>query len=162
MGSKYEQAQTEEIFGELKSAQGIHAESVDHFEKAATLYATLSKHRMAAACLAKAGIAYAGSGNPLDAKRYLDRAQDLIKVQIGHEIPEEIITLQQTLRESPLPAGTSGTASQKLLYAFYELSSLSDYADDKTAFFRRIINVFRDLTASTWCALALRTDDEGS
>ncbi len=161
VGSKYEQAQTEEIFGELKSAQGSHAESVDHFDKAATLYATLSKHRLAAACLAKAGIAHAGSGNPLDAKRYLDRAQDLIKAQIGHEIPEEIVTLQQTLRESPLPAGSTGNASQKLLYAFYELSSLSDYADDKTAFFRRIINVFRDLTASAWCALALRTDDEG-
>ncbi len=161
VGSKYEQAQTEEIFGELKSAQKSHAESVDHFEKAATLYATLSKHRMAAACLAKAGIAHAGSGNPLDAKRYLDRAQDLIKAQIGHEIPEEIVTLQQTLRESPLPAGSSGTASQKLLYAFYELSSLSDYADDKTAFFRRIIKVFRDLTGATWCALALRSEDEG-
>ena len=160
VGSKYEQAQTEDIFGELKSAQNSHAESVDHFEKAATLYATLSKHRMAAACLAKAGIAHAGSGNPLDAKRYLDRAQDLIKAQIGHEIPEEIVTLQQTLRESPLPAGSAGTASQKLLYAFYELSSLSDYADDKTAFFRRIINVFRDLTGSAWCALALRSDDD--
>jgi DNA-binding NtrC family response regulator/tetratricopeptide (TPR) repeat protein len=161
VGSKYEQAQTEEIFGELKAAQGSHAESVDYFEKAATLYATLSKQRMTAACLAKAGIAHAASGNPLDAKRYLDRAQDLIKVQIGHEIPEEIVTLQQTLRQSPLPAGSSGTASQKLLYAFYELSSLSDYADDKTAFFRRIINVFRDLTASNWCALALRSDDDG-
>ncbi len=161
VGSKYEQAQTEEIFGELKSAQGSRAEAVDHFEKGAGLYATLSKHRMAGACLAKAGIALAGTGNPLDAKRYLDRAQDLIKSQIGHEIPEEIVTLQQTLRESPLPAGTAGTESQKLLYAFYELSSLSDYADDKTAFFRRIINVFRDLTGSTWCALALRTDDGG-
>ncbi|HXV12690.1 MAG TPA: sigma 54-interacting transcriptional regulator, partial [Candidatus Krumholzibacteria bacterium] len=161
VGSKYEQAQTEEIFGELKAAQKSHAESVDHFEKAAALYATLSKHRMAAACLAKAGIAHAGSGNPLDAKRYLDRAQDLIKAQIGHEIPEEIVTLQQTLRESPRPAGSTGTASQKLMYAFYELSSLSDYADDKTAFFRRIINVFRDLTGSNWCALALRSEDEG-
>ena len=161
VGSKYEQAQTEEIFGELKASQRIQAEAVDHFEKAATLYATLSKHRLAAACLAKAGIAHAGSGNPLDAKRYLDRAQDLIKVQIGHEIPEEIVTLQQTLRESPmLPPSTAGTESQKLLYAFYELSSLSDYADDKTAFFRRIINVFRDLTGASWCALALRMDDD--
>ena len=161
VGSKYEQAQTEEVFGELKAAQHSHAESVDHFEKAATLYATLSKHRLAAACLAKAGIAHAGSGNPLDAKRYLDRAQDLIKVQIGHEIPEEIVTLQQTLRESPLlPPSSAGTESQKLLYAFYELSSLSDYADDKTAFFRRIINVLRDLTGASWCALALRMDED--
>jgi glycosyltransferase involved in cell wall biosynthesis len=59
VGSKYEQAQTEDTFGELKAAESSHAEAVDHFEKAATLYATLSKHRMAAACLAKAGIAYA-------------------------------------------------------------------------------------------------------
>jgi DNA-binding NtrC family response regulator/tetratricopeptide (TPR) repeat protein len=161
VGSKYEQAQAEDTFGELKAAEGSQAEAVDHFEKAATLYATLSKHRMATACLAKAGIAYAGAGNALDAKRYLDRAQDLVKAQIGHEIPEEIVTLKQALRESPLPAGSAGTESQKLLYAFYELSSLSDYADDKTAFFRRIINVFRDLTHSTWCALALRSDDDG-
>ncbi len=161
VGSKYEQAQTEEVFGELMAAQRSQAESVDHFEKAATLYATLSKHRLAAACLAKAGIAHAGSGNPLDAKRYLDRAQDLIKAQIGHEIPEEIVTLQQALRESPLLLPSSaGTESQKLLYAFYELSTLTDYADDKTAFFRRIINVFRDLAGATWCALALRADDD--
>jgi DNA-binding NtrC family response regulator/tetratricopeptide (TPR) repeat protein len=160
VGSKYENAQTEEIFGELRAAEGHHAEAVDRFERAAALYATLSKTRMAAACFAKAGLAQAQTGGTLEAKRYLDRAQDLIKSQIGHEIPEEIITLQQTLRERPLPSGVSGTESQKLLYAFYELSSLSDYADDKGAFFRRIVNVFRDLTGASSCALALQTEEE--
>ncbi|HEX5131463.1 MAG TPA: sigma 54-interacting transcriptional regulator [Candidatus Krumholzibacteria bacterium] len=158
-GSRYEQAQVEEIRGDLGESEGTHGAAIDHFEKAATLYATLSKHRMAAACLAKAGSAHARNGNPMDAKRYLDRAQDLIKSQIGHEIPEEIVTLQQTLRESPLPAGISGTASEKLMYAFNELSSLSDYADDKGAFFRRTIDVFQGLLGATHCTLALRTDD---
>ncbi len=161
VGSKYEQAQTEEISGDLLSAQGNRAESIDHFDKATTLYATLSKHRLAAACLAKAGLAHARGGNTLDGKRYLDRAQDLIKSQIGHEIPEEMVTLQQTLRENPLPGGVPGTESQKLLYAFYELSSLSDYADDRRAFFRRVITVFRDLVGATTCVLAVRTEDGG-
>jgi DNA-binding NtrC family response regulator/tetratricopeptide (TPR) repeat protein len=159
VGSRYEQAQIEEIWGDLREAESRHDESVDHFEKATTLYATLSKHRMAAACLAKAGLAHARSGNALDAKRYLDRAQDLIKSQIGHEIPQEIVTLQQTLRENPLPSGASGTESQKLLYAFYELASLSEYAEDKGAFVRRIINVFKDLSGATHCTLALRAED---
>jgi hypothetical protein len=76
-----------------------------------------------------------------------------------HEI-QEIITLQQTLRERPLPTGVSGTESQKLLYAFYELSSLADYADDKGSFFRRIIHVFRELTAASAGALVLLGDDD--
>ncbi len=161
VGSRYEQAQTEDIFGDLRAAQGLHAESIDHFDKAATLYATLSKHRLASACLAKAGLGYARTGNPLDAKRSLDRAQDLIKSQIGHEIPEEIVTLQQTLRESPLPPAGSGTESQKLLYAFYELSSLSDYADHMGAFFRRIIAVFQELAGARQCTLAIHKGDKG-
>ena len=136
----------------------MHATALDHFDKAATAYATLSKLRLAAACLAKAGIAHARNDNPLDAKRYLDRAQDLMKSQLGHEVPEEIVTLQQTLRESPLPTAVAGTASQKLMYAFNELSSLSDYADDKGAFFRRIIEVFSSLLSATHCTLALRTE----
>lgn len=161
VGSRYEQAQTEEISGDLGAAEHRHDESVDHFEKATTLYATLSKNRMAAACLAKVGIAYAKMGNALDSKRYLDRAQDLIKAQFGHEIPEEIITLQRALRENPLPSGASGTESQKLLYAFYELASLSEYAEDKGSFVRRIINVFQDLSGATQCTLALRAEDKG-
>src|SRR4030095_2593701 len=110
-----------------------------HFELPASLYATRSKYRLSAACFAKAGLACAGAGGTLEAKRYLDRAQDLVKSRIGQEIPEEIITLQQALREQLLPSGVSGTESQKLLYAFYELSSLADYADDKGSFFRRIV-----------------------
>jgi DNA-binding NtrC family response regulator/tetratricopeptide (TPR) repeat protein len=160
IGSRYEQAQTEEIWGDFRAAENLHDESVDHFEKATTLYATLSKNRMAAACLAKAGLGHSRSGKALDAKRYLDRAQDLIKSQIGHEIPQEIVALQQTLRENPLPSGASGTESQKLLYAFYELASLSEYAEDKGSFVRRIIHVFKDLAGATRCTLALRTDDE--
>jgi DNA-binding NtrC family response regulator/tetratricopeptide (TPR) repeat protein len=159
IGSRYEQAQAEEIYGDLHVSEGGHAIAVDHFEKAATLYATLSKLRPASACLAKAGMAHARNQNTLDAKRCLDRAQDLMKSQLGHEIPEEIVTLQQTLRESPLPTAVSGTVSQKLMYAFNELSSLSDYADDKSAFFRRAIDVFQGLLGASRCTLALRTED---
>jgi DNA-binding NtrC family response regulator/tetratricopeptide (TPR) repeat protein len=160
VGSKYEQAQTEEISGDLRAAEGHHAEAIDRFEKAATQYATLSKYRMASSCFARAGLAQTQVGGTLEARRYLDRAQDLIKSQIGHEIPEEIITLQQALRERPRPAGPPGEASQKLLYAFYELSSLADYAEDRGAFFRRIVNVLGDLTGASACALALRTDED--
>jgi len=155
VGSRYEQAQTEDIFGDLHAAAGRHEQAVDCYEKATTLYATLSKSRLAAACLAKAGLAHANADHALDAKRYLDRAQDLIKSQIGHEIPEEIVTLQQTLRENPLPSGASGTGSQKLMYAFYELASLSDYAEDRGAFVRRVITVFRDISSASSCTLAL-------
>jgi two-component system response regulator AtoC len=160
VGSKYEHAQTEEIFGELQAAGNQSSEAVDHFERAASLYATLSKYRLSAACFAKAGMACAGAGGTLEAKRYLDRAQDLVKSRIGQEIPEELITLQQTLREQALPGDISATGSQKLLYAFYELSSLADYADDKGSFFRRIIDVFRELTGASACALVLRHEDE--
>ncbi len=160
VGSKYEHAQTEEIFGELQAASNLSSEAVDHFERAASLYATLSKYRLSAACFAKAGLACAGAGGTLEAKRYLDRAQDLVKSRIGQEIPEEIVTLQQTLREQALPADVSATGSQKLLYAFYELSSLADYADDKGTFFRRIIDVFRELTGASACALVLRDEND--
>ncbi|HKW14030.1 MAG TPA: sigma 54-interacting transcriptional regulator [Candidatus Krumholzibacteria bacterium] len=160
VGSKYEHAQTEEIFGELQAADNHSKEAVDHFERAASLYATLSKYRLSAACFAKAGLACAEAGGTLEAKRYLDRAQDLVKSRIGQEIPEELITLQQTLREQSLPGDISATGSQKLLYAFYELSSLADYADEKGSFFRRIIDVFRELTGASACAIVLRREDE--
>jgi DNA-binding NtrC family response regulator/tetratricopeptide (TPR) repeat protein len=159
VGSRFEQAQSDEIYGDLRESEKRYGAAIDHFEKAASGYATLSKLRLAAACLAKAGIAHAHNSNTLDAKRFLDRAQDVMKSQIGHEIPDEIVTLQQTLRESPLPTGLSGTASQKLMYAFNELSSLSDYADDKGAFFRRIIDVFQGLMGATHCTLAMRTEN---
>ncbi len=159
IGSRYEQAQAEEIYGDLCVSESAFGLAVDHFEKAASGYATLSKLRPAAACLAKAGIAHARNNNTLDAKRFLDRAQDLMKSQLGHEIPEEIVTLQQTLAENPLPVALSGTSSQKMMYAFNELSSLSDYADDKAAFFRRVIEVFRALLGASNCTLALRTEN---
>jgi len=160
VGSKYEHAQTEEIFGELTAAEMRSSEAVDHFEHAASLYATLSKYRFSAACFAKAGLACAGAGGTLEARRYLERAQDLVKSRIGQEIPEELVTLQQTLREQSLPGDISPTGSQKLLYAFYELSSLADYADDRGSYFRRINEVFRELTGASACALVLRREDE--
>jgi tetratricopeptide (TPR) repeat protein len=137
--------------GDLRRAAG-RRQSLERgrgsFERAASLYATLSKYRLSAACFAKAGLACAGRAERSKPSAILDRAQDLVKSRIGQEIPEEIITLQQMLREQSIPGDISATGSQKLLYAFYELSSLADYADDKRSFFRRIMDVFRELTGA--------------
>jgi len=158
IGSKFENGQIASILGDLCSEEKKFSQAIDHYEKAASCYAAVLKYRLAAASLANVGLAHANGGDNLEAKHCLDRALDLIKSEIGHEIPDEIVTLQQTLRERPLTAEFTGMNSKKLLYAFYELSSLVDYADDKTAFFKRIITVFVDLTDANACTVALPED----
>jgi len=162
IGSKYETAQIENILGDLELAEGRYAEAIDHFEKAASLYATVSKYPLAATALARIGHAHAHNGNSFEARHYLDRATELIKSRIGHEIPDEIVTLQQMLSEQPMrpEPGERGTDDRKLLYAFYELSTLPDYADDKTSLFKRIVNVFSDLANASNCWLVLRTEGD--
>jgi DNA-binding NtrC family response regulator/tetratricopeptide (TPR) repeat protein len=159
IGSKYESAQISSIFGDLHVAEGHHAEAIDHYEKAASAYATVSKYRAAATALACIGLVHVEDGNPLEAKHYLDRALDLIKSEIGREIPDEIVTLQQALRERPVRTSLAATESQKLLYAFYELSSLAEFADDKTSFFKRAITTLQELTGAHSCMLALAGSD---
>jgi DNA-binding NtrC family response regulator/tetratricopeptide (TPR) repeat protein len=159
IGSKYESAQIEGILGDLCVAEGEHMAAVEHYEKAANAYATVSKYRHAATALANIGLAHTECGNTFEAKHYLDRSLDLIKSEIGHEIPEEIVALQQVLRERPVRTSLAATESQKLLYAFYELSSLAEFADDKTSFFKRAIAVLQDLTGAHSCVLALQAPD---
>lgn len=159
IGSWYENAQIETILGDLNFEENRNEDAIRCYEIAASSYANVSKYRLVAPLLAKIGLVHARSGNTFEAKQHLDRALDLIRSEIGHEIPNEIATLQQMLRERPVKKVPTGNESQELLYAFYELSSLTDYADDRNAFFDRIITVFQDLTGSTSCFLALQTED---
>jgi Nif-specific regulatory protein len=159
IGSRYENAQIETILGHLDREEGRAAEAIQHYESAASSYATVSKYLLAAPLIARIGLIHFEKGNVFEAKQYLDRALDLAKSEIGHEIPDEIVTLQQMLRERPIRGGVGGTDSQKLLYAFYELSSLADYADDRVAFYKRVISVFQDLTGSSHCFMTIHSDD---
>ena len=159
IGSRYENAQIESILGDLNREEDRDAEAIQHYESAASSYSAVSKYRLAAPILARIGLIHFEKGNVFEAKQYLDRALDLSRTEIGREIPDEIVTLQQMLRERPIRGGAGGTDSQKLLYAFYELSSLADYADDRVAFYKRVINVFQDLTGSSQCFLSIRTSE---
>jgi two-component system response regulator AtoC len=160
IGSRYENAQIETILGDLNRKENRPDEAIQHYEAAANAYAAVSKHAMAAPVLASIGLLHFDQGDVFEAKQYLDRALDLTKSEIGREIPDEIVTLQQMLRERPIRGDVGGTESQKLLYAFYELSSLADYADDRVAFYKRAISVFQDLTGSDQCFLAILTGED--
>jgi two-component system response regulator AtoC len=159
IGSRFETAQIEMILGDLDHAEGRDSQAIQHYESAAGAYATVSKYRLVAPALAKIGLIHAAGGNMFEAKQFLDRALEHTKSEIGHEIPDEILTLQQTLRERPIRTAATGTATQKLLYAFYELSSLADYADDRAAFFKRITAVLQDLTGASTCFLAVQSGE---
>jgi DNA-binding NtrC family response regulator/tetratricopeptide (TPR) repeat protein len=159
IGSRYEDAQIETVLGDLERKESRDSEAIKHYESAAGAYAAVSKYRLAAPVLARIGQIHFEKGNVFEAKQYLDRALELTRTEIGREIPDEIVTLQQMLREKPIQGGAKGTDSQKLLYAFYELSSLSDYAEDRVSFFKRVINVFQDLTASTQCYMTIQTGE---
>jgi DNA-binding NtrC family response regulator/tetratricopeptide (TPR) repeat protein len=159
IGSRYEDAQIETVLGDLERKEGRDSEAIKHYESAAGAYAAVSKYRLAAPVLARIGLIHFEKGNVFESKQYLDRSLELIKSEIGREIPDEIVTLQQMLREKPMQGGTRGTDSQKLLYAFYELGSLSDYAEDRVSFFKRVINVFQDLTGSTQCYMTIQTGE---
>jgi DNA-binding NtrC family response regulator/tetratricopeptide (TPR) repeat protein len=159
IGSRYENAEIETILGDLNRKEDRGAEAIQHYESAASSYAAVSKHHLAAPLLARIGLTHFDEGSVFEAKQYLDRALELTKSQIGREIPDEIVTLQQMLRERPIKGDAGGTETQRLLYAFYELSSLADYADDRVAFYKRIISVFQDLTGSITCNLTIEAGD---
>lgn len=160
IGSRYENAQIETILGDLNRKENLDDDAIQNYETAANAYAAVSKHSLAAPVLASIGMLHFDRGDVFEAKQYLDRALDLTKSEIGREIPDEIVTLQQMLRERPIRGDVGGTESQKLLYAFYELSSLADYADDRVAFYKRAISVFQDLTGSDQCFLAIQTGED--
>jgi DNA-binding NtrC family response regulator/tetratricopeptide (TPR) repeat protein len=155
IGSRYEDAQIETILGDLESREDRDAEAIQHYESAAASYTAAAKYRLAAPVLARIGLIHFQRGNVFEAKQYLDRSLELTRSEIGAGIPDEIVNLQQLLRERPIKGVTAGTGQQKLLYAFYELSSLSDYADDRVSFYKRLLTVFQDLTGSAQCFLAI-------
>jgi DNA-binding NtrC family response regulator/tetratricopeptide (TPR) repeat protein len=159
IGSRYENAEIETILGDLNRKEDRDAEAIQYYESAASSYSAVSKYHLAAPVLARIGLIHFDKGNVFEAKQYLDRALELIKSEIGREIPDEIVTLQQMLKERPIKGGAGGTETQKLLYAFYELSSLADYADDRVAFYKRVIGVFQELTGSTGCSLTIGTGE---
>ncbi|MEE9269230.1 MAG: sigma 54-interacting transcriptional regulator [Candidatus Krumholzibacteria bacterium] len=158
IGSKYENAQIEVIFGDLEREQNRQVEALKHYERASTQYTALSKYRLAATVLAKIGLIHAQTGNDLEARHYLDRAQDFIRADIGRELPEEFVKLQHVLRAHPARTPIGGKESQELLMAFYELSALTDYATDHREFIRRVMDAARRVVDPTDCYLALRTD----
>ncbi len=159
IGSRYESAQIDTVFGELAQTEGDDAAAIRHYESAAASYTSASRYRLAAPVLARIGLIQFEQANVFESKQYLDRALEMTRSEIGAEIPDDIVNLQQLLRERPIKAGAGGTGSQKLLYAFYELSSLSDYADDTVAFYKRVLNVFQDLTESTRCFMTIQTGE---
>ena len=159
IGSRYESAQIDTVFGELAHTEGDDAAAIRHYESAASSYTVASRYRLAAPVLARIGLIQFEQANVFESKQYLDRALEMTRSEIGTEIPDEIVNLQQLLRERPIKAGAGGTGSQKLLYAFYELSSLSDYADETVAFYKRVLNVFQDLTESTRCFMTIQTGE---
>jgi len=158
IGSKYETAQIDVILGELETQRGNLTEALEHYELASTNYTSLSKYRLAATVLSRIGLIQAKTGNTFDAKQSLDRANDLVRADIGHELPEEFVTLQQTLRTQPSRTPGESNESQKLLMSFYDLSALSDHAADRHEFFRKMMDTVREIVDPNECYLALRTE----
>lgn len=156
IGSKYESAQIQVILGDLELQQNRHVEALEHYEKAAGQYATLSKYRLGAKVLSKIGLIHAENGNNFEARHYYDRAQDFVRADIGLELPDEFVKLQQLLRAHPARSLVTGQESQKLLMAFYDLSALTDFAAEAEEFLRKIMDVIRRIADPVDCYLGLR------
>ncbi len=160
IGSEFETAQIDLILGELEYTQKRTDQALEHYEKAASAFTTLAKYRKAAAVLAKIGMIHAENHRILEAKQHLDRAMDLAGSEIGYELPEEIIHLQNALSSHRRTTPLKGKASQKFLMAFYELSSLSDYTLDRHEFFKKTLEIVQRIAAPSTCRLAMRGKDE--
>jgi len=160
IGSKYEHAQIEVILGDLELEQSRHREALDHYEKASSRFTALSKYRLAATVLSKIGLIHAKTGNDFEARHYFDRAQEFVRADIGRELPEDFVALQQTLRAHPARSLVAGAESQKLLTAFYDLSALTDYAMDRHEFLRKIMEVTKRFVDPIDSRLALKISGE--
>jgi DNA-binding NtrC family response regulator/tetratricopeptide (TPR) repeat protein len=157
IGSRYENGQIEVILGDLELEQNRHREALEHYEKAASQFTALSKHRLTATVLSKIGLIHARTGNDFEARHHFDRAHEFVRADIGRELPEEFVELQQVLREHPARSLIAGKDSQQLLMAFYDLSAVTDYAMDRHEFVRKIIDVTRRIVDPIECFLALKT-----
>ncbi len=161
LGSRLEAAEVHAIRGELHLAEGNDADAIAAFESATAGFASLARLRQAATMLGRVGNIHARGGNSLKARQYLDRSMDLLRGQIGVEIPEEVLALQQTVRDTATTPRTIRTdASQRLLYAFYELGAISDLVHDTNAYFQRAIELIGDLVPVQSAQIAVG-DGEG-
>jgi len=156
IGSKLESAQIDLILGDLEQTRKKHMEAIKHYERAASAFTTLSKYRLAAIALAKIGLIHSETDNTFEARQNLDRALDLVRSEIGRELPEEISRLQRELKRKPTPEGNLKRGSQKLMVAFYELSSLADHAFDRAEFFKKTMEIVTSIVNPTDCLLALK------
>ncbi len=161
IGSKFENAQIEDILGDLELGLDRQAKALKHYEKAAGQFTSLSKYRLAAKVLSKIGLIHAETGNTFEARHYLDRVQDFVRADIGRELPDEYVELQRKLRALPARPQLGGSETQKLLMAFYDLSALTDYATDRREFFNRALDVIKDIVGPNDCSIALKTDRGG-
>jgi len=159
IGSKYETAQIEEIFGDVEIEQDRRTDALRHYEKAAALYTALSKYRLALKLFSKIGLIHAQAGNTFEARRYLDRAQDYVRADIGHELPEEYNALQRQLRGRTARPQLNVPETQRIMLAFYEMSALTDYAKDGREFFARLSDAVKEIAAPNQFVVALAKEN---
>jgi len=157
IGSKYENGQIEVILGDLEQEHNRHREALEHYEKASAQFTALSKYRLAATVLSKIGLIHARTGNNFEARHYFDRANEFVRIDIGRELPEEFVELQQVLRTHPPRSLVTNGESQKLLLAFHDLTALTDYAADPQEFIRRVVDVTGKVVDAIDARLAIRT-----
>jgi len=160
IGSKMESAQIDIIKGDLEYSQKHHMKAIKHFEKAASALTTLAKYKQAASALSKIGLIHVEINNTLEARQLMDRALDLAGSEIGRELPEEVVLLQSSLSRHKFETSLPGKASQKLLVAFYELSTLSDFALDRHEFFKRALEIVKQIINPNECLFALKGDGD--
>ncbi|UCH85376.1 MAG: sigma 54-interacting transcriptional regulator [Candidatus Latescibacterota bacterium] len=158
IGSRYENAEIEDILGDLEFEQDRHTDALRHYERAASQYTALSKYRSAARTFSKIGLVHNQTGNTFEAHHHLDRAHDFVRADIGRELPDEYVKLRRELRTHATRREIVGEESQKLLMAFYDLSALADYATDSHEFFGRITDIIREIVEPRDLSFALRTD----
>ncbi len=160
IGSKYENAQIEEILGDLELEQGRQTEALKHYEKSAGQYTAMSKYRLALKVLSKIGLIHAESGNAFEARHYLDRAQDYVRADIGHELPEEYSRLQRLVRGRTPASQSDAPEAQRIMMAFYEMSALTDCARDSREFFGRLSDTVKEIASPNDLAIALKTEND--
>jgi DNA-binding NtrC family response regulator/tetratricopeptide (TPR) repeat protein len=159
IGSKYETAQIEGVLGDLEFEQQRHAEALEHYEKASREHIALSKYRLAATMLSKIGLVHVKTGNTVEARQAFERAQEYVRSDIGSELPQEFVGLQQAVRTHPARSPRAAGEEGKLLAAFQELSALTDYAADPREFIRKALGAARRVADPVESILALRTGE---
>ncbi len=157
IGSRYEMAQIEGVFGDLEFEQQHHGEALEHYEKASREHIALSKYRLAATVLSKIGLVHVKTGNAVEARQAFEQAQEYVRSDIGSELPKEFVGLQQAIRAHPTRSALAGGESSKLLMAVQELSALSDYVVDSSEFIRKTMSVATRVADPTESILALKT-----